>query len=63
MLSSPSALYRRHRAALVLERYPGLQTLPSCDRKRLSVHECFRSCLVPRRTIAQSWTWPHWRVF
>ena len=29
------------RAALVLERYPELQALPSCDWRPLSVHECF----------------------
>ena len=29
------------RAALVLERYPELQTLPNCHWQRLSVHECF----------------------
>ena len=29
----------RQRAALVLERYPELQALPSCDWRRLSVHE------------------------
>jgi hypothetical protein len=29
------------RATLVLERYPELHALPSCDWRRLSVHECF----------------------